>query len=68
MYDDQAPSVEPNLDGAGSFDVSPPSQQHGVPPRPKQEKEKRIRIYEVDPVTNLQHKVGSDVQHADRLY
>ena len=34
---------------------------NGAPPQFKQKKEARVRIYEVDPVNSLLHKVGPNL-------
>jgi hypothetical protein len=65
VYDNQERSVEANLsaaDGlAGESFNDASSWLNGAPPQFNQEKEARVRIYEVDPVNSLLHKVGRNL-------
>src|ERR1700678_1052800 len=62
VYDDQERSVEAKLSAAGGLALESFSDAsswlNGAPPHFKQEKEARVRIYEVDPVNSLLHKVS----------
>lgn len=64
VYDDQEPSAEGHLDTVSrprpplEWLSDAPSYLNDASQLPKQEKEGRVRIYEVDPVISLQHKVG----------